>query len=473
MDIQLLPTYSPLTVANFLKYVGLDDGTPKYVGTIIHRSSPSLGIVQGGGYRLNAAGTAYEHIGNYGTVVNEYDGTGDTPTNIRGTVAMAKRDNDPDSATSEWFVNLVDNSSTLGLSANGGYTVFGYITNQEGLDFFDYVNGLTTTDTQPTVAGYSPTVVYAERISELTFEVVENTAPELVTATISENLWLQLDANTDGAAGTARITLKATAPDGREVTQRLTVLVNGAVESETRFEVALSLPEAARPPAKSRLEQVFDALRGIKEDTAAATDVRSSYYDTDPESATYGTSIATAASVTADLTGVPADATYVWQKHSAGALYWSDIDGTAGTVGTATGADAAATFTVAAGEEYRLLVSDAAGDALGVAPVPSLNVLTGASLALTGVAWSSNGTAYVLLNGGKATFGVTGTGSGRIYYQWYFLPLDYTDDTYDWEPVTTGLGATITVTRAGYYFCYAVDRSGLLSQSDFVTVTTN
>ncbi|XQF91351.1 peptidylprolyl isomerase (plasmid) [Pseudoalteromonas espejiana] len=51
-------------------------------------------------------------------------------SNVKGTIAMAKLANDENSATSQWFFNMVDNSTTLDIQ-NGGFTVFGQITAQK------------------------------------------------------------------------------------------------------------------------------------------------------------------------------------------------------------------------------------------------------------------------------------------------------------------------------------------------------
>src|SRR5439155_7304791 len=64
------------------------------------------------------------HIDTFAPVVNEF--SADHPDSV-GTIAMAKLGNDPNSATSEWFFNLIDNSQNLGGDNNGGFTTFGNV----------------------------------------------------------------------------------------------------------------------------------------------------------------------------------------------------------------------------------------------------------------------------------------------------------------------------------------------------------
>lgn len=121
--VKLFPEDAPQTVANFLKYV--NDGD--YDDTIIHRSVPNF-VLQGGGFSF-ADGFGPIPIDKDPPVVNEFG-----RSNARGTLAMAKADGDPNSATSEWFINLRDNgpdftapdgTTVPGLdSQNGGFTVF-------------------------------------------------------------------------------------------------------------------------------------------------------------------------------------------------------------------------------------------------------------------------------------------------------------------------------------------------------------
>ena len=62
-------------------------------------------------------------------------------SNARGTLAMAKLGNNPNSATKEWFFNLADNSTSLN-KVNGGFTVFGRVTNDAGLAVMDRIAAL-------------------------------------------------------------------------------------------------------------------------------------------------------------------------------------------------------------------------------------------------------------------------------------------------------------------------------------------
>lgn len=127
LDIELFDDITPLTVANFLDYVT----NGKYDGTFIYRSVPGF-VLQTGGYTFRPADPLNDPlrtaadlepvpVGPLSPVKNEFN-----LSNIRGTVAMAKLDGEPDSASSEWFINLDDNSDNLD-EQNGGFTVFGNV----------------------------------------------------------------------------------------------------------------------------------------------------------------------------------------------------------------------------------------------------------------------------------------------------------------------------------------------------------
>lgn len=126
--ILLYPEEAPITVENFLQYV--DDGF--YDGTIFHRVIAGF-VVQGGGFEPGLVRKETRD-----TIVLEAD---NGLKNLRGTVAMA-RTNEPDSATSQWFVNLVDNDFLDYAPDNPGYAVFGEV--YEGMDVVDQIAAVQT-----------------------------------------------------------------------------------------------------------------------------------------------------------------------------------------------------------------------------------------------------------------------------------------------------------------------------------------
>ena len=117
MVIALEAAKAPNTVANFLKYV--NNGF--YSNTIFHRVVPGF-VVQGGafttGYVAKAGALAPIALENQNGL-----------SNLRGTIAMA-RTSDPDSATSQFYFNTVDNLAldyNAGVSGKNGYAVFGRV----------------------------------------------------------------------------------------------------------------------------------------------------------------------------------------------------------------------------------------------------------------------------------------------------------------------------------------------------------
>lgn len=115
MTVGLYGNAAPLTTANFLRYVNAD----LYKGTMIHRLLPDF-VFQGG--YINVFG---QPIPTFAPIANEAGSSG--LSNVQWTVAMA-RDADPNSATSQFFFNLVDNAALLDYgsqNAPAGYAVFG------------------------------------------------------------------------------------------------------------------------------------------------------------------------------------------------------------------------------------------------------------------------------------------------------------------------------------------------------------
>jgi uncharacterized protein (TIGR03437 family) len=130
IDVNLLPGSAPRTVANFLNYVRRGD----YNNSFFHRSVANF-IIQGGGYRW--ANNDAQEIPQDPPVINEY-----RESNLRGTLAMAKLGDDPNSATNQWFFNTNNNAANLN-NQNGGFTVFGRVANSASLAVMDRIAAVT------------------------------------------------------------------------------------------------------------------------------------------------------------------------------------------------------------------------------------------------------------------------------------------------------------------------------------------
>ena len=118
----------PATVGNFLAY--LNGG--RYANSFSHRLVPGF-VFQGGGFYLN--GNSVTSVPTFNPIVNEY-AVGQIRSNSYGTLAMARQGGVVNSATSQWFFNLNNNS---GLDAvDGGFTVFGHVV--AGLDVLSLFN---------------------------------------------------------------------------------------------------------------------------------------------------------------------------------------------------------------------------------------------------------------------------------------------------------------------------------------------
>ena len=133
-DVELYDANTPLTVDNFLNYVRRGD----YDYSIFHRLDHGF-VLQGGGQALTDTG---DRVGIPADppVLNEPG-----ISNTRGTIAMAKIDGDPNSATSEFFFNLADNLFLDDPNNNGGFTVFGSLI-RDGMAAVDLLASQPTAD---------------------------------------------------------------------------------------------------------------------------------------------------------------------------------------------------------------------------------------------------------------------------------------------------------------------------------------
>ncbi len=253
IDIALYGQQKPITVTNFLKYV--DQGfyfitdSSGAGSSFVHRSVPGF-VIQGGGFLETAINTysvkALPPIQNEPGISNK-----------RGTIAMAKLSGDPNSATSQWFINLADNGgapSNLD-TTNGGFTVFGRVVNN-GIATADAIAALPRVQADPNnqaspfnelpVRNYtSPNAIKPENlvslpsilhIPTLSFSASSNNTT-VADATVSGTKVLIVGKQ----AGSAKITVTATDLDAATVSQNFNVTVTSApgrpVNLSTRMQV--------------------------------------------------------------------------------------------------------------------------------------------------------------------------------------------------------------------------------------------
>ncbi len=131
--VEVYPDKAPKTVANFLQYVK----DKHYDGTVFHRVIDNF-MVQGGGFDANyvqkPTRPPVQHEGQEALAKGG-------PKNVVGTLAMA-RTNDPHSASSQFFINVKDNSFLDPTPQKPGYTVFGKV-----VSGMDVINKMKATPT--------------------------------------------------------------------------------------------------------------------------------------------------------------------------------------------------------------------------------------------------------------------------------------------------------------------------------------
>lgn len=129
--VELYPNKAPITVKNFVSYVA----SGYYDNTLLHRVVADF-LVQGGGFNKGMIAKEPKDA-----IVNEsLNGL----KNERGMLGMARKKL-PDSATSQFYVNLVDNHDLDPRGSQFGYTVFGKVIS--GMDVLDQLSTVATQDT--------------------------------------------------------------------------------------------------------------------------------------------------------------------------------------------------------------------------------------------------------------------------------------------------------------------------------------
>lgn len=145
---------APLTTVNFVRYV--ED--KYYDGTIFHRVIENF-MIQGGGFTTSAKKSEGLRKG----VKNEWR---NGLKNVRGSISMARLGGQPDSGTSQFFINVVDNVSLDRPRDGAAYAVFGKVV--EGMDVVDKIRAVEVT-AHPTISGgkvpVSPVIIKAATLA--------------------------------------------------------------------------------------------------------------------------------------------------------------------------------------------------------------------------------------------------------------------------------------------------------------------
>ncbi|MEM9352885.1 MAG: peptidylprolyl isomerase [Planctomycetota bacterium] len=157
-DVRLYETATPLTTANMLSYV--NDGD--YDNSIIHRSEVNTYFQQSDGtfttdpFVIQGGNSSFDQNGLLDFIPQD-DPVMNEPgiSNLRGTIALAKRSTGPDpenSGTNNWFINLDNNTFLDSPTNNGGFTAFGRVVH-DGMDIVDTIANLPTHEIAATVDG--------------------------------------------------------------------------------------------------------------------------------------------------------------------------------------------------------------------------------------------------------------------------------------------------------------------------------
>jgi cyclophilin family peptidyl-prolyl cis-trans isomerase len=182
LNLELFDAQTPITVTNFLHYVS----TGRYDTVMFHRSVPGFAL-QAGGYLPWVNGATLRPIQTYPAIQNEPG-----IANTRGTVAMAKLAGQPDSATSQWYINVVDNPSLDNPLNNGGFTVFGRVI-EGGMSFVDNLMSFPNFNYRPELtnlplANFTPMMPLQFPVDANLLEILNITSgPEMTLSANSDN----------------------------------------------------------------------------------------------------------------------------------------------------------------------------------------------------------------------------------------------------------------------------------------------
>ncbi len=289
INVELFDVDAPQTVANFFNYVDDNPRTNtdagRYDGSIFHRLSRNF-VLQGGNrsFAENNGVGSFVNITKDPAIENEFGAS-----NTRGTLAMARVGGIVDSASSEFFFNIGNNTGLD--NVDEGFTVFGRIRDDAGLAVLDGINAvedilpqLGAQDGIPRV-GYTGTDFPADATSEdfitindveivrrdefLTYqlingngEAVNTLATGLVVASITNNrLTLTHATGTTGMTGSAQLTIRATDRYGATFDSTFTVnVVNHAPEATVTLSPSAPVADATLTATATKSDEDGDTV---------------------------------------------------------------------------------------------------------------------------------------------------------------------------------------------------------------------
>ena len=225
--LQLFDSIAPRTVSNFINYVITD----RYDDSIVHRAEPGF-VIQGGQLNIAEGSTTINYLPVGPVIENEF-----SVSNTRGTIAMARVGGQVDSATSQWFINLADNS---GLDqVDEGFTVFGQVLG-DGMQVVDAISNLQRVSLAGLafplpVTNFDGSNLRRENLVILDMNIVSGSfTPPNVLDDANANVSIKVNG---GTAGVAQLTLDILSTSPSVVVQVMPDTIVPLAEVETGFSI--------------------------------------------------------------------------------------------------------------------------------------------------------------------------------------------------------------------------------------------
>lgn len=269
ITIELDATKAPISTLNFIRYAEAEF----YDGTIFHRVMPNF-MIQAGGFDKTVD---KKDAGLRAPIKNEWK---NGLKNVRGSIAMARLGRQPDSATAQFFINVVDNGGLDVPRDGAGYAVFGKVS--KGMDVVDKIRN-TETQTHPKYPGgkvvpVTPVVIESARVvgdydlSTLESKVNSVEEAEQNAASAAEakaKVFLTENADKEGVKTTASGLQYKILTEGTgnipKPTDQVTVHYRGRLVNGTEFDSSYKRNEPATFPLNGVIPGWTEGLQLIKE----------------------------------------------------------------------------------------------------------------------------------------------------------------------------------------------------------------